>query len=191
MLALASPCLGGAVEDSGFRVEVGGAEPLTLGCAVLVNAAALGAQALARSLAGLDPSTIPPLHYAKGNYFSLSGRSPFARLIYPMPSDAWLGIHSSLDLGGRCRFGPDLSWVEHLDYDVDLPRAQGRRFGASQRFSVAPGDEANGIMHIPAGQSGHPLSDFYRKGHEDWASGSSSPFLPGDTQHKLLLSPAD
>ncbi len=75
--------------------------------------------------------------------------------------------------------------------DVDLPRAQGRRFGASQRFSVAPGDEVNGIMHIPAGQSGHPLSEFYRKGHEDWATGSPSPFLPGETQHKLLLTPAE
>jgi penicillin amidase len=80
---------------------------------------------------------------------------------------------------------------EPLAGDVDLPRAQGRRFGASQRFSVAPGDEANGIMHIPAGQSGHPLSEFYRKGHEDWATGSPSPFLPGATQHKLLLAPAN
>ena len=75
--------------------------------------------------------------------------------------------------------------------DVDLPRAQGRRFGASQRFAVAPGDEANGIMHIPAGQSGHPLSDFYRKGHEYWVAGTPSPFLPGATQHKLLLTPAE
>ena len=80
---------------------------------------------------------------------------------------------------------------EPLAGDVDLPRAQGRRFGASQRFSVAPGDEANGIMHIPAGQSGHPLSDFYRKGHVDWATGSPSPFLPGETRHKLLLTPAE
>ena len=80
---------------------------------------------------------------------------------------------------------------EPLAGDVDLPRAQGRRFGASQRFSVAPADEANGIMHIPAGQSGHPLSDFYRKGHENWATGAPSPFLPGETQHKLLLTPAE
>lgn len=79
---------------------------------------------------------------------------------------------------------------EPLAGDVDLPRAQGRQFGASQRFSVAPGDEANGIMHIPAGQSGHPLSDFYRKGHENWATGSPSPFLPGATEYKLLLTPA-
>jgi penicillin amidase len=72
-----------------------------------------------------------------------------------------------------------------------MPRAQGRHFGASQRFSVAPGDEQNGIMHIPAGQSGHPLSEFYRKGHRDWAEGKPSPFLPGETQHKLLLVPGE
>ena len=76
-----------------------------------------------------------------------------------------------------------------LPGDVDLPRAQGRRFGASQRFSVAPGDEANGIMHMPTGQSGHPLSEFYGKGHEDWVNGTPSPFLPGETRHKLLLVP--
>jgi L-2-hydroxyglutarate oxidase LhgO len=131
MLALASPCVGGSIEDDGIHLEVGGHEPLTLICAALVNSAALGAQGLARSLRGLAPETIPPLHYAKGNYFSLSGRSPFQRLIYPMPSDAWLGIHSSLDLGGRCRFGPDLQWIEGLEYDVDLARA--RDFYASIR----------------------------------------------------------
>jgi penicillin G amidase len=81
--------------------------------------------------------------------------------------------------------------AEPLPGDVDMPRAQGRRFGASQRFSVAPGDESNGIMHIPAGQSGHPLSEFYKKGHRDWAEGKPSPFLPGETQHKLLLIPAE
>lgn len=79
--------------------------------------------------------------------------------------------------------------AEPLAGDVDLPRAQGRTFGASQRFAVAPGDEANGIMHMPTGQSGHPLSEFYAKGHEAWAQGMPSPFLPGDTQHKLLLKP--
>ncbi len=76
---------------------------------------------------------------------------------------------------------------ESLAGDVDMPRAQGPRFGASQRFSVAPGDEQNGLMHMPTGQSGHPLSDFYRRGHDDWAGGRESPFMPGDTQHKLRL----
>jgi penicillin amidase len=81
--------------------------------------------------------------------------------------------------------------AEPLAGDVDMPRAQGRHFGASQRFSVAPGVEQSGIMHIPAGQSGHPLSEFYQKGHRDWAEGRPSPFLPGETQHKLLLIPAE
>lgn len=80
---------------------------------------------------------------------------------------------------------------EPLAGDVDLPRAQGRTFGASQRFTVSPGDEANGIMHMPTGQSGHPLSEFYGKGHEDWVRGEPSPFLPGETRHTLLLKPGE
>jgi len=80
---------------------------------------------------------------------------------------------------------------EPLAGDVDMPRAQGPTFGASERFSVMPGDEANSLMHMPAGQSGHPLSDFYREGHDDWVNGKPSPFLPGETQHKLLLIPAE
>jgi penicillin amidase len=79
---------------------------------------------------------------------------------------------------------------EPLGGDVDLPRAQGPTFGASERFSVAPGDEANSLMHMPTGQSGHPLSEFYRRGHDDWVQGRASPFLPGPAQHKLTLLPA-
>jgi penicillin amidase len=79
---------------------------------------------------------------------------------------------------------------EPLGGDVDLPRAQGPTFGASERFSVSPGDEANSLMHMPTGQSGHPLSGFYRHGHDAWVRGQPSPFLPGKTQHKLTLSPA-
>jgi penicillin amidase len=81
--------------------------------------------------------------------------------------------------------------AEPLNGDVDLPKAQGPAFGASQRFSVSPGDEANGLMHMPTGQSGHPLSAFYRKGHDEWVHGRPSPFLPGETQHTLRLLPAD
>jgi penicillin amidase len=81
--------------------------------------------------------------------------------------------------------------AEPLNGDVDLPKAQGPAFGASQRFSVSPGDEANGLMHMPTGQSGHPLSAFYRKGHEEWVRGRPSPFLPGAPQHELALVPAE
>ncbi|MBT8098407.1 MAG: penicillin acylase family protein [Gammaproteobacteria bacterium] len=77
-----------------------------------------------------------------------------------------------------------------LDGDANLPRAQGVDFGASQRFSVSPGDEENGILHMPAGQSGHPLSEFYRAGHDDWLAARPTPFWPGETRHKLLLRPA-
>ena len=122
MVALGSPCLRGAVRDDGIRVDVGGAEPASLVGDVVVNAAALGAQDVARRIEGLDPAHVPALHYAKGNYFYLSGRSPFSHLVYPMPSGAWLGVHVGLDLGNRCRFGPDLHWVDSLDYDVDAGR---------------------------------------------------------------------
>jgi penicillin G amidase len=81
--------------------------------------------------------------------------------------------------------------AEPLNGDVDLPKAQGPAFGASQRFSVSPGDEENGLMHMPTGQSGHPLSAFYRKGHDEWVHGQPSPFLPGETQHRLELVPAN
>jgi penicillin amidase len=79
---------------------------------------------------------------------------------------------------------------EPLSGDTDMPKAQARAFGASERFAVYPGDEANSVMHMPGGQSGHPLSDFYRRGHRDWVEGRPAPFLPGAAQHKLILRPA-
>jgi penicillin amidase len=81
--------------------------------------------------------------------------------------------------------------ADRLNGDVDLPKAQSPAFGASQRFSVSPGDEENGLMQMPTGQSGHPLSPFYRKGHDDWVHGRPNPFLPGEPQYTLLLLPAD
>ena len=81
--------------------------------------------------------------------------------------------------------------ADRLNGDVDLPKAQSPAFGASQRFSVSPGDEENGLMQMPTGQSGHPLSPFYRKGHDDWVHGRPNPFLPGEPQHTLLLLPPD
>ena len=79
--------------------------------------------------------------------------------------------------------------AEPLNGDLDMPKAQGPSFGASQRYAVYPGDEANSIMHMPTGQSGHPLSDFYARGHDDWVRGQPSPFLPGDAEHTLTLTP--
>jgi penicillin amidase len=81
--------------------------------------------------------------------------------------------------------------AEPLNGDADLPKAQGPAFGASERFSVSPGDEENGLMQMPTGQSGHPLSEFYRKGHDDWVHGRPSPFLPGAPRHELALVPSE
>jgi L-2-hydroxyglutarate oxidase LhgO len=97
---------------------------------ILINSASLHACALARRFAGLDASTIPREHFAKGNYYSLSGKAPFSRLIYPAPADAWLGVHLTLDLGGQAKFGPDLEWLDartpaEIDYVVDPRRADG------------------------------------------------------------------
>ena len=80
--------------------------------------------------------------------------------------------------------------VEPLNGDSDMPRAQGATWGASERFTVMPGDEASGLMHMPGGQSGHPMSDFYRKGHAAWVHGEQTPFLPGAAQYELILQPA-
>lgn len=86
------------------------------------------------------------------------------------------------------------SWLdmpaEPLSGDSNMPKAQGRDWGASERFAVSPGDETNAYLHMPGGQSGHPLSEFYGAGHEDWVQGRATSFLPGVTQHELTLTPA-
>ena len=125
MVALNSPVRGGRVEGGGMVLEVGGDAPLELGCRLLVNAAGLEAQAVAQGLHGLAPDTIPPLYYAKGNYFTLTGASPFSRLIYPVPETDALGVHVVLDLAGRTKFGPNIEWVETPDYDVSADLATG------------------------------------------------------------------
>jgi L-2-hydroxyglutarate oxidase LhgO len=119
MLALQTPVTSGEIGNGHIVVNAGQDDDFQLSCDAFINAAALGAQSLAHSIRGLDSATIPQLHYAKGNYYSLMGRTPFSRLVYPMPDGAWLGVHATLDLAGRCRFGPDLHWVTELNYDVD------------------------------------------------------------------------
>jgi L-2-hydroxyglutarate oxidase LhgO len=123
MIAFETPVLAGRAAESGLVIETGGAAPMRIAAAHVVNAAGLGAQALARSIVGMPADRIPPLHLAKGNYFSLSGRSPFSRLIYPMPTPGGLGVHLTLDLAGQAKFGPDVEWVDAIDYDVDPKRA--------------------------------------------------------------------
>jgi len=123
MIAFNSPVLAGRVERDGLVLEVGGAEPMTLGCRLAINSAGLHAPAVARAIQGLPADTVPTAYFAKGSYFSLSGRSPFSRLIYPVPVPGGLGTHLSLDLAGRARFGPDVEWVREIDYRVDPGRS--------------------------------------------------------------------
>lgn len=89
---------------------------------LLVNAAGLDAQSVARSFGGLDVATIPPRFLARGNYFTLQGRSPFRHLVYPVAGSGGLGIHVTLDLAGDARFGPDVEWVTSVDYSVNETR---------------------------------------------------------------------
>jgi len=124
VLAFGSPVLAAQCSASGITVQVGGIHPMELSADIVVNCAGLHAQQIASALTGLDPAMVPPLYLAKGNYYSLSGRSPFSKLIYPVPEPGGLGVHLTIDLGGQARFGPDVEWVDQLAYDVDVRRAQ-------------------------------------------------------------------
>jgi L-2-hydroxyglutarate oxidase LhgO len=116
-LVVHTPVVEGCAVDGGFELRTGGDEPMDLRCRLLVNAAGLSAQRVARAIAGMPAAQVPPAFYAKGHYFTLAGRSPFSHLVYPMPDHAGLGIHVTLDLGGQCKFGPDVTrWPEAPDY---------------------------------------------------------------------------
>ncbi|MBL8353030.1 MAG: NAD(P)/FAD-dependent oxidoreductase [Burkholderiaceae bacterium] len=120
MLALCSPLLGGRVGPRGIELDVGGDAPMTLRARSVVNSAGLHAPALARRFAGLAGEDVPRDHLAKGCYFTLPGRAPFSRLVYPAPGQSsHLGVHLTLDLGGQARFGPSFEWVDRIDYQVD------------------------------------------------------------------------
>jgi L-2-hydroxyglutarate oxidase LhgO len=125
VLALNSPVLDGEIVTDGITLNIGGDadESMQIHARTVVNCAGLGAQGVARKLHGLSAASIPPLHYAKGNYYALAGRAPFSHLIYPVPEAAGLGVHLTLDLGGQARFGPDVEWIDHIDYSVAPERA--------------------------------------------------------------------
>ncbi len=125
MLALHSPVVGGRVVSDGIELRVGGKEPMTIKTGTLVNSAGLHAPAVAALIEGIDQRHLPHGRFCKGNYFTLTGRAPFTRLIYPVPESAGLGVHLTLDLAGQARFGPDVEWVDTIDYRVDGRRSDG------------------------------------------------------------------
>lgn len=109
--------------EGGFEVEFGGDEAMSLSCNVLINASGIHAPTLARRIDGLPSDSIPTEYLCKGSYFTLSGRAPFTRLIYPVPQHAGLGVHLTLDMGGQAKFGPDTEWIDQEDYTLDATRA--------------------------------------------------------------------
>jgi len=128
MLALKSPLQRLRRVDGGFELQVGGDEPMQLRARRVVNSAGLHAVTLAAAFEGLSTTALPASHWARGHYFACPGRAAFTRLIYPMPDEAGLGVHVTLDLGGQMRFGPDVQWVPQTtlgdeDYVVDPGRA--------------------------------------------------------------------
>jgi L-2-hydroxyglutarate oxidase LhgO len=122
--AFHTPLLRAKASAGQIEIEAGGDAPMTLQCDLLVNAAGLGAPTVARNIEGMPIELIPCAYLAKGNYFSCSVRAPFSRLIYPVPEPGGLGVHLTLDMAGQARFGPDVEWVEAIDYAVDPARAE-------------------------------------------------------------------
>lgn len=124
-IAFHAPFSGATLIPGGFSIRVGGTSPMEITSRLLVNAAGLHASHVASRIEGLAANTVPQTGYAKGNYFMLKGRAPFSHLIYPAPHTHGLGVHLTFDLGGQARFGPDVEWVETVDYTVDPARVAG------------------------------------------------------------------
>jgi L-2-hydroxyglutarate oxidase LhgO len=120
MLALRSPVARAAVVAGGVELQVGGDTAITLRANAVVNSAGHGAPVLAAATTGLAREHVPPRYFAKGCYFTLAGRAPFSRLVYPAPGESsHLGVHLTLDLAGQARFGPSFRWVDDIDYSID------------------------------------------------------------------------
>jgi len=120
-LACHSPLDGGRVVPDGIELDIAG---ISIKTRLVINAAGPWAPAVAASIVGVPRETIPTAHYARGVYFGLSRRSPFSRLIYPLPEPGGLGCHLTLDLAGQARFGPDVEWIDGVDYHLDPARAE-------------------------------------------------------------------
>ena len=133
MIAYKSPLLRakpiGSHAEGGFELTIGGSDGMSIQTKLLINCAGLSAPALAQKIEGLAKDHIPRAYFAKGNYFSLSGKSPFSHLIYPIPEPGGLGVHLTLDMGGQAKFGPDVEWLDieeegQINYTVDQERGE-------------------------------------------------------------------
>lgn len=165
-----SPVLGGFCSDREIVLDVGGSAQMQLHARRVVNCAGLFAQSVARKLKGIDQQCVPPIYFAKGNYYALNRRSPFSRLIYPVPQSAGLGVHLTLDLARRARFGPDVEWVDAINYDVD-PRRSDSFYQEIRRYWPGLPDDSlspaySGIRPKLQAPNG-PASDFKIQGADE------------------------
>mgnify|MGYP003338339642 FL=1 len=169
MVAFLSPVISGQVSENGILLDVGGSHPSQIHADIVVNSAGLHAQRVAALIQGFPQENIPPTYFAKGNYYSLVGKPPFSRPVYPVPEEAGLGVHVTVDLAGQVRFGPDVEWIDQINYDVDLNRADvfydavRKYFPNLRDGSIQPG--YSGIR--PKIQApGEPAKDFMIQGPE-------------------------
>ena len=124
VLALCSSVESGEIGSSAIALNVQGQESSTISARFVINAAGLDAPLIAERIAGFPDDLVPRSCFAKGSYFTLSGKSPFQRLIYPVPESGGLGVHLTLDLQGQARFGPDVEWIQVPDYTVDSAKTE-------------------------------------------------------------------
>lgn len=152
-----------------YEVETGGEAAATITAKRLVNSAGLHASKLARTLPWTGNYRPPETYYAVGQYYALAGKSPFSRHIYPMPDGAWLGLHVTVDIGGRCKFGPDIEWIPEIDYAFK-PEKLEKFLGFIRTYY--PGLDASRLHADYTGirpklyREGEPVPDFFLHGPE-------------------------
>jgi L-2-hydroxyglutarate oxidase LhgO len=170
VLALNSPVMGGRLHGREIALEIGGTAPIAVRAAAVVNCAGLNTQNVSQAILGVPAPAIPRRFLAKGYYFSLTGRSPFHHLVYPVANTAGLGTHVTLDMSGAARFGPDVQWIEHVDYSFDETRRA--NFAEAIRLYYPQLDDSRlqpaytGIRP-KISEAGQPAADFCIRGPSD------------------------
>ncbi|HEX3847094.1 MAG TPA: NAD(P)/FAD-dependent oxidoreductase [Steroidobacteraceae bacterium] len=168
-VVLSSPVERAEVCATGFALRLADGRGTRLTCRELINSAGLGAPSVARAIDGLDPRCVPSERFARGRYYALRGPAPFRSLVYPVADAHSLGIHATLDLGGRVRFGPDVEWIDGVDYSFGRDRREEfaaairRYYPALDTARLAP--DYTGIrpkIYAPS----EPAADFRVDGHE-------------------------
>lgn len=174
LIVLNTEISNGQITDDKVKLSITGDDQFEITCDLFINAAGLNAPSLCRRIEGFPEDTIKTAYFAKGNYFTTSQSAPFKRLIYPVPETAGLGVHVTLDLEGGMRFGPDVEWVDAIDYKVDIGRATAFE---DQILRYWPGLERGKLHPAYAGirpkivGPGEPSADFVISGPADHAGG--------------------